>query len=64
VEWGGCVCGVGNPMYNVKLFGILTMNSPVQWIYPNKNKNIGKKITENSLFAFENCQSKKCKLSK
>jgi hypothetical protein len=24
-------------MYNVKLFGIVTMNPPVQWIYPNKN---------------------------
>jgi hypothetical protein len=25
-------------MYNIGLFGIVTMNPPVQWIYPNKKK--------------------------
>jgi hypothetical protein len=25
-------------MYNVRLFGIVTMNPPIQQIYPNKNE--------------------------
>jgi hypothetical protein len=33
---------------HVSLFGIVTMSSPVQQMYPNKNKKI-KKISHNTL---------------
>jgi hypothetical protein len=26
-------------MYNISLIGIVTMNPPISWLYPNKNYN-------------------------
>jgi hypothetical protein len=34
-------------MYNASLFGIVAMDSPVQWIYPNKNE--GKSSNQHAL---------------
>jgi hypothetical protein len=28
-------------MYNVRLFGIVTIKPSIQWIYPNKNEKTG-----------------------